>query len=60
MNEHHLPNKDKVNELIKSMDNYERIFIIKNEKNETIQKVHTWKNPYPEIYSKNLWIQKII
>ena len=31
------------------MDNYERIFYIKD---EDILKIHTWKNPYPEMYSK--------
>ena len=49
----HLPDKHKIEELMKSMDNYERIFIIKNENGE-IKKIHTWKNPYPEIYSKSI------
>ena len=29
------------------------IFIIKNDNNEEIMKIHTWKNPYPEMYFKN-------
>ena len=48
----HLPNEEKIKELMKSMDNYERIFTIKDN-NEEIIKIHTWKNPYPEIYYKN-------
>ncbi len=47
----HLPDKHKIEELMKSMDNYERIFTIKNENGE-IKRIHTWENPYPEIYSK--------
>ena len=52
MNKEHLPDKDKINYLMKSMDDYKRIFNIKNEKGDII-KVHTWKNPYPQIYFKN-------
>ena len=37
---------------MKSMDGYEKPFKIKNDKNEEIIKVHTWKNPYPEMYFK--------
>ena len=48
----HLPNKDKIDELMKSMENYKRIFVIKNENGEIV-KEHTWKNPYPEIFFKN-------
>ena len=59
MNKNHLPNKDKIEILMKSMNNYERIFMIKNEKNEIIKKVHTWKNPYPEIYFNSLINSKI-
>ena len=46
----YVPNKEKIDELMKSMNNYEKTFIIKNEKNEEIIKVHTWKDPYPEMY----------
>ena len=45
-----LPDKNKIEELMKSMDYYERIFYIKD---GDILKVHTWKNPYPEMYYKN-------
>ena len=48
---HHLPNKNKIEQLMKSMDYYKRTFLIKNDNGEqTI--VHTWKNPYPEMYFK--------
>ena len=46
----YIPEKEKIDELIKSMDNYEKSFKIKNDKNEEIIKIHTWKNPYPEMY----------
>ena len=46
----YVPNKEKIDELMKSMNNYEKTFVIKNEKNEEIIKVHTWKAPYPEMY----------
>ena len=51
MNKFCLPSKSKIEELIKSMDDYERIFIIKNN-NKEIERIHTWKNPYPEMYFK--------
>jgi ubiquitin-conjugating enzyme E2 A len=51
MHESHLPNKEKIAQLMKSMDTYERTFIINDENGET-KKVHTWKNPYPEMYFK--------
>ena len=46
----YIPNKEKIDKLMESMNNYEKSFVIKNEKNEKIIKVHTWKDPYPEIY----------
>ena len=49
----YIPPKEKIDELMKSMDSYEKIFIIKNENNEEITKIHTWKNPYPEMYFKD-------
>ena len=49
----YIPDKEKIDELFKSMDNYEKSFIIKNDNDEEIIKVHTWKNPYPEMYFKN-------
>ena len=48
----YIPDKEKIDELFKSMDNYEKWFIIKNDNDEEIIKVHTWKNPYPEMYFK--------
>ena len=47
----HLPNQDKINQLFLSMDNYERKFKIHEEKGITT-KIHTWKDPYPEMYFK--------
>ena len=46
----YIPNKEKINKLIESMNNYEKSFAIKKEKNEEIIKVHTWKDPYPAMY----------
>ena len=51
MPSYHLPNKTKIDQLMNSMDYYKRVFTIK-EGNKTIKKVHTWKNPYPEMYFK--------
>ena len=50
----YIPPPEKINELMKSMDNYEKSFKIKSgDNNEEISKVHTWKNPYPEMHFKN-------
>ena len=49
----YIPPKEKIDELMKSMETYEKSFTIKNENNEDIIKIHTWKNPYPEMYIKN-------
>ena len=46
---HLLPNKQQIEELMKSMDNYERLFMIDNGKGTIL---HTWKNPYPEMFFK--------
>ena len=47
--ENRLPKKEKIDYLLKSMDNYQRSFIIKEANGEkTI--IHTWKNPYPKIH----------
>ena len=51
MPESHLPNKEKIDQLMKSMETYEKIFYIKND-NKTTKIVHTWKQPYPEMYFK--------
>ena len=47
----HLPSEKKIEELMKSMDQYERKFKI-NEDGKIVEKIHTWKNPYPEMYFK--------
>ena len=49
----YIPEKEKIDILMKSMDTYEKSFTLKNDKNENIKRVHTWKNPYPEMYFKN-------
>ena len=49
----YIPPKEKIDELMKSMETYEKSFTIKNENNEDVIKIHTWKNPYPEMYIKN-------
>ena len=47
--ENRLPKKEKIDYLLKSMDNYQRSFIIKEANGEkTI--IHTWKDPYPKIH----------
>ena len=51
--ENHLPNQNEIEDLMKSMDNYERIFIIKEEDKEII-KIHTWKNPYPKMFLEDI------
>ena len=48
--ENYIPEKEKIDKLMESMNNYERAFKIKNDKNEEIIKVHTWKDPYPIMY----------
>ena len=50
MSEISLPSKAKIEELMKSMENYERKFDVNNCEKVII---HTWKNPYPEMYFKN-------
>ena len=42
-----LPSKSKIEQLFKSMDNYQRKF-----KNGESEIIHTWKKPYPEMYFK--------
>ena len=55
----HLPDKNKIKELMKSMDDYERIFTIQNG-NEEIKIIHNWKDPYPKIFHKNNEENKIV
>ena len=49
---YNLSNRKEIEILMKSIDNYKWIFKIKNGEDE-ITKVHTWKNPYPEMFFKN-------
>ena len=58
MREDHLPSKEKISQLMKSMDDYKRTFIIKDKEKE-ISIIHEWKKPYPEIYLKQKKEQKI-
>ena len=48
----HIPEQYKIDQLMNSMNNYQRSFKIENDngKQETI--IHTWKNPYPEMFVK--------
>ena len=46
MSSYSLPNKREINELMKSMKDYKREFLIKDENGES-KKCHTWENPYP-------------
>ena len=47
--ESELPNKEKIKQLMKSMNYYERSFTIK-EKDKEIEVIHTWDKPYPKMY----------
>ena len=46
-----VPSKYYIDQLMKSMDNYKRVFRVQTEKG-IVQKIHTWKDPYPEMYFK--------
>ena len=52
MPKNHLPNKSKIEELMKSMQNYQREFTLNEENGEIKKIIHTWKAPYPEMYFK--------
>ena len=47
-----VPNNYLIEQLMDSMNNYTRTFIITDENGKKVQKVHTWKDPYPPIYYK--------
>ena len=49
----YIPEKEKIDELFKSMNNYKRLFEIRNEKNEERIIIHKWNNPYPQMYFKS-------
>ena len=59
MREDHLPSKEKISQLMKSMDDYKRTFIIKDKEKE-ISIIHEWKKPYREIYLKQKKEPKIV
>ena len=48
----HIPNKEKIKQLMDSMNNYQRSFKIINDKGEEEIITHTWDNPYPEKFFK--------
>ena len=48
----HIPDKNKIDQLMDSMNTYQRSFKIENEKGEQEVIVHTWSKPYPEMYIK--------
>ena len=48
----HVPSKQLIQNLFDSMNTYTNTFNIKDENGKTIQKIHTWKTPYPEMYFK--------
>ena len=45
-----LPDKNKIEQLMKSMNYYQKSFTVINDNGEKEIKTHTWSNPYPEIY----------
>ena len=47
----YIPPKNQINQLMKSMDYYQRKFTV-YDGDKTFTKVHTWKDPYPEMYFK--------
>ena len=48
----HIPSKYKIDQLMDSMNNYQRSFKIENDKGEQEIITHTWNKPYPEMYVK--------
>ena len=48
----YIPDKYLIDQLMNSMNTYTRTFTITNEKGNKEQKIHTWKDPYPEMYFK--------
>ena len=51
LSENSMPKPYQIDELMQSMNKYERIFTIKENGNKII-KMHTWKEPYPKMYFK--------
>ena len=50
--EGHVPDYYLIEKLLDSMNYYKNIFIITDEKGNKIQRVHTWKDPYPPMNFK--------
>ena len=48
----YIPDKSKIEELMKSMDNYKRSFKVINDEGIVTIQEHTWKKPYPKMYFK--------
>ena len=48
----HLPSNNRIEELMDSMNNYERTFRVK-EHDKVKEIKHTWKDPYPKMYYSN-------
>ena len=48
----HIPNKNKIEQLMNSMNTYQRNFKVENDKGEEEIITHTWSKPYPELYIK--------
>ena len=57
--ENNMPKLHQIDELFNSMNNYEKIFIIKSENGQIVKK-HNWKEPYPKMYFKENKIEKKI
>ena len=47
-----IPDKHKIEQLMNSMNNYQRSFKIINDKGEEEIITHTWSNPYPKMFIK--------
>ena len=47
----YIPPKNKIDQLMNSMNYYKRTFTV-FDSDKTYTKVHTWKDPYPEMYFK--------
>ena len=47
----YVPDKYLIDQLFKSMDQYSRTFYIDSD-NGKVPRLHTWKNPYPEMFFK--------
>ena len=45
-----IPEKYKIDQLMNSMNNYQRKFEVENDKGEKEIIIHTWSKPYPEMY----------